>query len=201
MWSGVRGACSALARCGGATHPRKFLLAAIVVLIGMPLTARADADADGVEGEYADEGILELGGSIAASWTSDVFTVTATPTVGYFVADRIELSVGVVAGYTRVEDGETGESTDATSGAVVFEPSYHYPLGNDTYALVGLGFGPGWDDDDFLFAAVPRVGVNIARIGRSGVLTPDVRVPIELGSGGDGADVRLLVGLGFTTSF
>src|SRR5690606_23176434 len=58
--------------------------------------------------EYASKGTLEVGGAVGASVTENVATVTASPTVGYFIADRIELSGTFTLAYSRTEDEETG---------------------------------------------------------------------------------------------
>ena len=74
------------------------------------------------------------------------------------------------------------------------------------FVFAGLGVGVGYDGDNPDFELIPRAGLNVAAIGRSGVLTPEVTVPIKIGEsfgedGDVGTDVGLMLGVGFTTTF
>lgn len=147
--------------------------------------------------DYAKAGTLEVGGAIGASITSDTTTITASPTVGYFVADRIELSGIFTFAYTRVEDEDTGRSESNKTGSLIFEPSYHLPISDDTLIAGGLGIGAGYDGDNVDFEVIPSVGLELIT-SRSSVITPTVRMPILIGeSGGSDGGVGTEVGLAF----
>ena len=71
--------------------------------------ARADDADDADDSGYAEQGTFEVGGSIAAAWSDDAFTFTASPTAGYFIVDRFELTAELIAEYSDVDDDDTGE--------------------------------------------------------------------------------------------
>jgi hypothetical protein len=170
---------------------------------------RAAAAAEGhgaEENDYGREGVLEFGGSLGVGWSRDLFSVSLSPTVGWFVRDRIELSVliGIEYANARLSDG-TRDST--STGSVLFEPSYHLPVSDVLLVFAGLGAGVAYNGSHPAFDLAPRVGLNID-VGRSGVFTPAISVPILLGKeqGGTADDPSsVLVGLqfqaGFTTTF
>jgi hypothetical protein len=157
--------------------------------------------------DYARKGIIELGGSLSVEWDRDVFLVEVDATVGWYVADRFELSFIPSLEYrnTKLANGSRREISE---GAFLVEPSYHLPLKEDELFLFGgVGAGVAYDFSNVAAELKPRVGFNI-EVGRSGVFTPALDVPILLGryqgsSAQDPADV--LVGVefeaGFTTTF
>ena len=139
-----------------------------------------DEDAD--DNHYTDEGNFEIGGSIGFDWTSDLFRLSVGPSLGYFVADRFELSLIARIEYQNAELAD-GSREDAKSGSIVFEPSYHLPIASESVlGLFGLGIGAGYDGENPDFELIPRLGLNI-EVGRAGVLTPALRVPILFGEG------------------
>lgn len=185
---------------------RHFSSAPVVgamMLMAFGRAARADDTTEREDAaEYGREGTWEVGGSVSVDWTTNVLTIEATPTVGTFIRDRVELSVRLVAEYVRTKDD--GVTTSERTGALVFEPSYHLPLDERLQVFVGLGLGPGYDGEHAEFEAIPRFGINI-RVGRSGVLTPAVNVPILVGKSHGandsvGVDVGVIVEAGFTTT-
>jgi hypothetical protein len=183
-----------------------MLALAIVSLLPAISDAQEDKDfIDEEEGDaedYVEEGTIEIGGSIGAGLQDDVWTITASPTVGYFVWDRVELSAILNLSYVR----DTDMDTTTKSGALLVEPSYHYPVSDDLLVLLGFGVGPGYNGDDWDFEIVPRVGLNVLTKGSS-VITPSVRMPIRIGeafgtSDGDvGTDVGILFDVGVTTTW
>lgn len=145
--------------------------------------------------EYASQGTLEVGGAVGASVTENVATVTASPTVGYFIADRIEISGTFTLAYSRTEDEDTGASMSNTAGALIVEPSYHHPISDDLLVAGGLGVGAGYDGDNYDFELIPSAGIDVVT-SRRNVITPSVRVPILVGeSHGDNGDVGVDIGI------
>jgi hypothetical protein len=156
--------------------------------------------------EYGEEGVFEVGGSVAFFWDDPEFTVAVSPSFGVFLFDYFELSAIVDLEYVNDEDPDTGERTGSTTVIAVIEPSYHLPLEEGLYLLTGLGIGVGYDGEVIGLELIPRVGLNIG-IGRSGILTPAARVPILLGvstigeDGGFEASAAVGLEVGYTTIF
>ena len=161
-------------------------------LIGCCLCAHAHAqyvdtgaEAAGEENPYATEGTVEFGGSIGTSWVPSMFTLDLKPQVGYFVSDNVELSGILSFGYVNEEDD--GERVSTQTGALIFEPSYHFPIHEDSlFAFGGLGAGVGYDGDNPDFQLIPRFGLNI-EVGSRSMINPAISVPILFGQKG-GAD-------------
>jgi hypothetical protein len=177
-------------------------LPSTVAVLLCTLTADLRAD-DSVaaepEHEYATAGNMELGGSVGVSWLHHVLQVTATPSFGYFLWDRLELTAELDVTYTRVSD--EGVTTSTKTVSFVLEPSYHYPLRDRLWLLGGLGVGVGYDGEHTEFELIPRVGINI-EVGRSSLITPAIDVPILIGHGhGDSGDsVGASAGVEFAAS-
>jgi hypothetical protein len=138
------------------------------------------------------------------SWVDHVLELTATPSFGYFLWDRIELSADLGVTYTRVSD--EGVTTSTKTVSFVLEPSYHYPIRDHLFVLGGLGVGVGYDGSHVELEIIPRVGVNI-EVGRSSLITPSISIPILIGRGhsDSGDSVGTAVGVdfevGITTTF
>lgn len=178
---------------------RGWMLGAVAALAAWPGWAFAEEE---VENDYGKAGQMEVGGSLSGSWTSSTFTLGLSPSVGYFLRDHVELSVIGSVDYENVT-GDDGERADAIAGSVVLEPSYHLTLSKTVAAFGGLGVGFAYSQSAPAFDLAPRVGLNLD-VGSSGVLSPEVSVPILFGDqGGDGAGVsaELIFGAGFTTTF
>lgn len=188
----------------------RHLLASCTLALGLSFSAAAQAappaaprapdvplDDDVADDEdapsYGLRGATELGGSVAVSWTEDTFDLDVSPTVGYFIVDRVELSALLRISYQSQED-DAGDRTSLKGGAFLLEPSYHLPLQDELFLLSGLGLGVGHDGDNFDFEIVPRVGLNVG-VGLVGVLTPALRVPIIID--GDGTTI----GMGFEVGY
>lgn len=117
---------------------------------------------------YGRAGVLELGGSAGFTFASDYRNVNVSPTIGWFVADNLELS-----GILSVSNIKTGDES-ATLWSGLLEPSYHLPLNRSVFGFVGVGLGASHVSSVGTgFAVAPRVGGNFM-IGRSGVLTPSI---------------------------
>lgn len=170
----------------------KRTIATAALLLGVSPWTTAGAVEEG-EQEYADAEVLELGGRIGLLWTEDLFRFEASPTVGYFVTDAVEISAFFVAAYVNEEDDD-GDRETTESYAFIVEPSYHVELREALYLFGGFGVGVGHDGDNFDFEMIPRVGLNIG-LTRTGVLTPAVRVPILIDADGTTA------GIGFDAAY
>ncbi len=122
---------------------------------------------------YGRAGVLELGGTAGFVIASGLTQVSVAPSVGWFLADNLELSAILNLAYASTEDA-MGNSIDSTSFGLLAEPSYHVPFNRTTFGFAGLGIGPAWVKGPGLGLAIaPRVGGNFL-VGRSGVLTPSV---------------------------
>lgn len=115
---------------------------------------------------YGRIGVLELGGSAGFAMSSGFTQIDIAPTIGYFIADNLEVSA--MLGLSYVEAGDQ----DATLLRLIAEPSYHLPFNNRTFGFFGLGAGVAHVENlGFGFAVAPRIGANFL-VGRSGILTP-----------------------------
>lgn len=155
---------------------------------------QADTPEQEEDEEYAEQNVIEVGGTAAFLWTEDAVTLDLSPTVGYFIVEYVELSAFLRVAYERREDPETGERASTKHGALILEPSYHIPLREALFLFGGLGLGVGYDGDNYDFEVIPRVGLRIG-VGRSGELTVATRVPIITDSDGT------LVGVGFEAGY
>ena len=125
------------------------------------------AGVGGVVG-YGRAGVLELGGSAGLMVAPDFRTVNVSPTIGWFLADNLELSA--ILGVSNIKAGDES----ATIWSAVVEPSYHFPFNRTTFAFAGLGVGAAYVSDlGTGLAIAPRIGANFL-VGRSGVLTPSL---------------------------
>jgi hypothetical protein len=117
---------------------------------------------------YGRAGVLELGGSAGFTAATDLTQVNVTPSIGWFVADNLELSARFGLTYIKAEE------ESATMTSLILEPSYHLPFNRQVFGFLGLGVGASHVDGPGLgFAMSPRVGANVM-VGRSGVLTPAI---------------------------
>ena len=123
------------------------------------------AGVGGVVG-YGRAGVLELGGSAGLMIAPDFRNVNISPSIGWFVANNLELSA--IVGVSNIKAGE--ESSTLWSALV--EPSYHLPFNRTTFGFMGMGIGAAYVSQlGAGLAVAPRIGANFL-VGRSGVLTP-----------------------------
>jgi hypothetical protein len=157
-------------------HVVWFAAAAAIAIPGQALPAEPEHhEGDEQLEPYGVKGEWELGGSASLAWTSDVTTLTLGPSLGYFFKDNWE----VTGTFDLVLTHANGDTT--TRAVIAVEPSYHIPFRDRLFAFAGLGVGIGFDGGtDFELA--PRVGVNY-QIGRSGIITPALKVPIIFDGG------------------
>ncbi|HLV64537.1 MAG TPA: hypothetical protein VKY73_01940 [Polyangiaceae bacterium] len=148
--------------------------------------------------DYAEAGVLELGGRLGVNWSEDTFGIEGSPSIGYFVVEFVELSAIARISYVNQRDADTGEREKTQAYALVLEPSYHVPLREGLFVFGGLGVGVGHDGDDFDFEMIPRVGLNIS-VTLHGILSPSVSVPIVMDA--DGTVVGLATEVGYTVAF
>ncbi len=117
---------------------------------------------------YGRAGVLELGGSAGFTFASDYRNLNIAPSIGWFVADNLELSA--ILSISNIKAG--GSST--TLWSAILEPSYHVPFNRSMFAFAGMGLGASHVSGlGTGFAVAPRVGMNFM-VGRSGVLTPSL---------------------------
>ena len=117
---------------------------------------------------YGRAGVLELGGSAGLMIASDFRNVNVSPSLGWFLADNLELT-----GILSVSNIKTGDDS-ATVWSALVEPSYHVPFNRSMFAFGGIGIGASYVSElGTGLAVAPRVGMNFM-VGRSGVLTPSV---------------------------
>jgi hypothetical protein len=120
---------------------------------------------------YGRAGVLELGGSAGFTASSDFTTINITPSLGWFVADNLQLSGRLSFTYVSADDAMGGSEEGSITTALV-EPSYHLPFNRSVFGFVGLGMGAAHVTGPGVgFAIAPRVGANLM-VGRSGILTP-----------------------------
>lgn len=121
----------------------------------------------GVTG-YGRAGVLELGGSAGLMIAPGFRNVNVSPTIGWFVADNLELSA--IFGVSNIKAG--GEQ--ATVFSALVEPSYHLPFNRTMFGFLGMGIGGAYVSQlGGGLAVAPRIGANFL-VGRSGVLTPSL---------------------------
>jgi hypothetical protein len=117
---------------------------------------------------YGRAGVLELGGSAGLMIAPDFRSVNVAPSIGWFIADNLELS-GIL-GVTNIK----ADDSEATVWSALVEPSYHVPFNRTMFAFGGLGIGAAYVDElGTGLAIAPRIGMNFM-VGRSGVLTPSL---------------------------
>lgn len=126
---------------------------------------------------YASRGVVELGGSLALTHSSQTTTFRLTPSLGYFFIDNLELTLFPDLTITNVED-----STDVTVGGTI-EPSYHQPFSDRIFGFVGIGLGIRYADEPGVDVFLrPRAGMDFM-VGRSGILKPALFVDIGANDG------------------
>ncbi len=176
------------------------LAAAAVFFGGAPAFAQAQQED---VNDYARARTFEVGGALTGDWSPSEFTLGMRPSIGYFIADGFELSLLGALDYENLRAAD-GTRTDDLTFAVLLEPSYHLPVSSSVAVFGGLGVGVAFVADHPLFDVAPRVGLNI-EVGRSGVFTPQISVPIFVGRRSDPTEptttASLSFGAGFTTTF
>jgi len=127
----------------------------------------SQAGVGGVVG-YGRAGVLELGGSAGFAFASDYRSLNFSPSIGWFVADNLEVSA--ILSITNIKTGDE----QSTLWSALIEPSYHLPFNRTMFGFVGLGVGAAHVSGlGTGFAVAPRIGANFM-VGRSGVLTPSL---------------------------
>lgn len=140
---------------------------------------------------YGRAGVLELGGSAGLMIAPDFRNVNIAPSIGWFVADNLELS-GIL-GVSNIKAGDES----ATVWSALVEPSYHLPFNRTMFGFLGMGIGAAYVSElGTGLAVAPRIGANFL-IGRSGVLTPSLSYEytthnVDNVSSGDMRDVTLV---------
>lgn len=139
----------------------------------------SQAGVGGVVG-YGRAGVLELGGSAGFSFASNYRNMNLSPTIGWFVADNLEISA--IVSIANIKAGDTS----STLWSALLEPSYHVPFNRTIFGFVGMGAGAAHVSGlGTGFALAPRIGANFM-VGRSGVLTPSLSYQYTTISSEDG---------------
>lgn len=190
----------------------RALTLAIAIVPALTTLSQAEGDAPAGEAEgdddvenYVNQGTIEVGGDISGRYRSDDWTFTLSPTFGYFVVDRFELTVELDLTYTNLKDNATGVRDSTTRGALILEPSYHHPISDRMLVQAGLGLGVGYDGDEYDFEIIPDLGLNIM-VGHSSLITPEIKVPIKFGkrfsnTGNVGNEIGVELAVGITTTW
>src|SRR5262249_26877266 len=84
---------------------------------------------------YGRAGVLELGGPAGFTAASDFKQANVTPSIGWFIADNLEVSGLLGLNYI------SANSQDATMFSAMVEPSYHLPFTRTAFGFLGLGMG------------------------------------------------------------
>lgn len=135
---------------------------------GMPAGGVVEQAGVGGKIGYGRAGVLELGGSAGLTAATDMTQVNISPSVGWFVADNLEITGILDLAYSKAGD------SDGMLTTLLVEPSYHLPFNRTTFGFLGMGMGASYVDGPGLaFAVAPRIGANVM-IGRSGILTPSL---------------------------
>ena len=115
---------------------------------------------------YAEQGILELGGSISVFDSKPVTQISASPSFGWFFIDYVALSL-----ITSVEYVKTLNASGKGRYAAVIEPSFHIQVIGGLFGFFGAGVGSSYaKTTGFGVEIAPRGGINLL-VGGSGVLT------------------------------
>ena len=115
---------------------------------------------------YGHAGRFELGGAGGVSVASDVRDVRVAPAIGWFVAERFELSA--IASVAHLKAG----AQSATLWSTLLEPSYHVALDDRTFGVLGMGIGVAYQRRlGTGLAVAPRIGLEFV-VGRALVITP-----------------------------
>ncbi|MEO5668794.1 MAG: hypothetical protein ABIR96_12100 [Bdellovibrionota bacterium] len=156
----------------------------------------------GVGGDvaFARAGVLELGGSAAYSASGDLSQLTIAPSIGYFVMDNWQVTGSVQWRHAKV----TGAGASDIF-VLLAEPSFHLPFTDTNFGFVGVGLGLAKTTGaDLGMAVAPRIGYKVL-VGRSGMLTTDIRDTIftnEVKTTGNVTSFTLAntvaVGIGYT---
>jgi hypothetical protein len=117
---------------------------------------------------YARPGVWEVGGSAGLMIAPDVRDINLSPSLGWFVADNLELSGIMSVSNVKARD------QSATVWTALVEPSYHIPVNRTTFAFLGMGIGAAYERHlGTGIAVAPHLGMNFL-VGRSSILTPSL---------------------------
>jgi len=119
---------------------------------------------------YSSAGVLEMGGFLGVASAKDYTEISATPSVGDFFADNLQISGLATMSYSKLEVDQ-GRDVESTVGTLILEPSFHVPTTDSTFVFIGLGAGGLFEVGEKPGLAIaPRVGYKNL-VGRSGMLT------------------------------
>jgi hypothetical protein len=140
---------------------------------------------------YAERGVVELGGTLGLDVRDEIVDFSVAPTLGYFIIDRLELTLIPLVSVRSISDDRTGRRETNTRWALIAEPTYHLPLMDYLYGFVGGGIGFTYESGPGVEALLrPVLGLDIM-LGRSGVLKPGAFLDIGLGDGAIGGGFQM----------
>jgi hypothetical protein len=169
----------------------RFWYCAAVIIATLLVAAPSVRAEHEEENPYGKKGALEVGGNVRLEWGEDTFDAAVGPTLGYFFADRLELSTLLTFDFSRDSTGPVREFS--RGGDFLIEPSYHHPFTPTVFGEVAVGGGIAWDPDSVDPEVVPKVGMNFD-IGNATVLTPAFRLPIVFEEGDTQVGFDFLIG-------
>lgn len=124
----------------------------------------------GSDQAYARAGVLELGGSGNLVAADKYTQFSLAPSVGWFFANNWQISGILSWGFIKQAGADVTHRV-----SLLAEPSFHVPFDNTSFCFVGFGVGiSGQTGNDLGFAIAPRIGYKTL-IGRSGMVTVDLR--------------------------
>ena len=142
----------------------------LVACASVPLDASAQDRVRLAPWRYGAAGTIEMGASLGVGRIVDRAQLDVGPWIGWFVADRTELSA-----IFWIHDVERSRAARSYVTLLV-EPSFHHRFNDSVLGFLGVGLGASHVDAVGAgFALAPRVGLKIV-LGRAGVLVPAIQV-------------------------
>jgi hypothetical protein len=115
---------------------------------------------------YAQQGIVELGGSFSFVKATNFVELGFAPTAGWFFIDNVALTLIPQVNYVNA-----GGSPAKIRTVVLVEPGFHMQMSGPLFAFFGAGVGVAYEKEVGAGLALsPRAGLKVL-VGGSGVLT------------------------------
>lgn len=115
---------------------------------------------------YAQQGILEMGGSLSFVNATKFMSLGFAPTAGWFFIDNVSLTLIPQINYVKA-----GGEVARLRAVVLVEPGFHMQMSGPLFAFFGAGVGVAYERQVGAGMALsPRAGLKVL-VGGSGVLT------------------------------